>query len=69
MSERIILVDLNSGKYTRTQKGYELYNLEQNQDGKYYGFVPNADNVDIKKLDPKKSDRSHVVLWSQGVDL
>lgn len=53
MSERIILVDLNSGKYTQTQKGYELYNLEQNQDGKYYGFVPNADNVDIKKLDPK----------------
>lgn len=51
----LIVIDLNSGSYTKTQIGHEYYNLQPNSvDGRYYGYCPPWDNVDIKKLGAKK---------------
>lgn len=53
----LIVIDLNSGGYIKTQVGHEIYNLEQNPvDGRYYGYCPPWDNVDIKQLGAQKND-------------
>jgi len=45
MDKKMFIVDLNTGSYNKSNKGYELYNLEPNKiDGRYYGYVPDADN-------------------------
>ncbi len=45
---KVIIIDLNSGDYTKNKIGHELFNLEQNPiDGRFYGYCPPKDNIDI----------------------
>ena len=59
---KMMLVDLQSGNYTQKHTGYETLNLKQNDDGMFYGFVPDDDHVDITNLDPKAKDYVEGVL-------
>lgn len=52
----MLLVDLQSGNYTQRHTGHEVLNLKQNDDGMFYGFVPDDDHVDITNLDSKAKD-------------
>lgn len=52
-----IVIDLYSGSYTKSYTGHEKYNLDPNPiDGKYYGYCPPYDDIDIKKLGAKKGE-------------
>lgn len=58
----VIVVALYSGSYTQGQEGHEKYN-EVSFNGKYYGYCPPLDNINISKLGAsKKSDRVEGVL-------
>jgi len=47
----MMVVDLFSGSYTSEYIGHEVLNLEKNiKDGRYYGYCPPLDNVDITSL-------------------
>lgn len=59
---KMMLVDLQSGNYTQKHTGYETLNLKQNDDGMFYGFVPDDDHVDITNLDPEAKDYVEGVL-------
>lgn len=56
MAIKMMLVDLQSGEFWQDHIGYETLNLTQNDDGMYYGFVPDDDHVDITNLDSKAKD-------------
>lgn len=48
--KRMIVIDMHSGSYAQERTGHEIYNLEKNPvDGKYYGYCPPLDNIDICK--------------------
>lgn len=52
-----IVIDLWSGRYVKTEQGHESLNLTPNPvDGRYYGFCPPHNGIDIEKLGAKKSD-------------
>lgn len=54
-----IVIDLGTGRYLQYETGHELYNLIKNPvDGRYYGYCPPWDNVDIRNLGAKSSDSS-----------
>ena len=54
-----IVIDLYSGKYTLTNKGHEVFNLTPNPvDGRYYGYCPARNNVNIQKLGAKRGAKS-----------
>ncbi|MFA6201416.1 MAG: HNH endonuclease, partial [Bacteroidales bacterium] len=56
-ARKMIIVDLNSGSYNKTNKGHELFNLTQNPiDNNYYGYCPPHDGIVINKLGAKKLD-------------
>ena len=67
-----IIVDLNSGRYLITDTGHEFYNLVPNPiDGKYYGYCPPYDDVDIRSLggDVRKGKIEGVlVIYVQKVE-
>ena len=45
---RMIVIDLNSGRYAEERTGHEIFNLERNPvDGRFYGYCPPHDNIDI----------------------
>lgn len=47
----MMVVDLFSGSYTSEYTGHEVLNLEKNlKDGRYYGYCPPHDNIDITSL-------------------
>lgn len=47
----MMVVDLFSGSYVNEYIGHEVLNLEKNKkDGRYYGYCPPLDNVDITRL-------------------
>lgn len=45
--DRMIIINLYSGKYTEHQEGNEKRNLRPELDGRYYGYCPPYDNIDI----------------------
>lgn len=57
-SKPFVVIDLGSGRYVQTKVGHEYYNLIENSDGRYYGYCPPHDNVDISNLGAKSSDNS-----------
>ncbi|MBR6863350.1 MAG: HNH endonuclease [Bacteroidales bacterium] len=53
----MVVIDLESGSYTITRKGHELFNRIPNEiDGRYYGYCPPHDDLRIEGLGAKKSD-------------
>jgi len=46
-SKPFVVIDLGSGRYVQTKVGHEYYNLIENSDGRYYGYCPPHDNIDI----------------------
>lgn len=55
----MLIVDLNSGSYICTKKGHEEYNLKQNPtDGRFYGYCPPYDTINIRKLGANVHDES-----------
>jgi len=68
--EKIIVVDLNSGRYTEELTGHELFNLDKNElDGKYYGYVPPYNDVNITKIQSsaKGSVSGVLVVYVQAI--
>lgn len=64
---KIVVVDLNSGKHPNK---HELFNLEKNKlDGKYYGYVPPHNNVDITKIQfgAKDSVSDVLIVYVQAI--
>ena len=57
-SKPFVVIDLGSGRYVQTKIGHEYYNLIENPDGRYYGYCPPHDNIDINNLGAKASDSS-----------
>ena len=51
-----IVIDLGSGSWVLTHDGHERFNRIKWFDGRYYGYCPPYDNIDIKKLGAKSSD-------------
>jgi 5-methylcytosine-specific restriction protein A len=49
MCEKLFVVDLYSGSYTKKFTGHEIFNLKKNLDGMYYGYVPPHGNIGYKK--------------------
>lgn len=56
MTDKILVVCVNSGRYPKSHLGYETLNLEPNADGMFYGYVPPDDNVDIRRLEPSANN-------------
>lgn len=56
LPSKYMVVDLGSGRFCATDTGHEFYNLEQNADGRFYGYLPPHDNPNIKKLGAKPGD-------------
>ncbi|MDE7073609.1 MAG: hypothetical protein K2O69_00925, partial [Odoribacter sp.] len=56
----MLIVDLNSGRYLKAHPaGHEALNLERNPvDGRFYGYCPPNDRINITRLGAKKSDNS-----------
>jgi len=68
--EKIIVADLNSGRYTEELTGHELFNLDKNElDGKYYGYVPPNNDVNITKIQSsaKGSVSGVLVVYVQAI--
>ena len=57
-SKPFVVIDLGSGRYVQTKVGHEYYNLIESSDGRYYGYCPPHDNIDISNLGAKSSDSS-----------
>jgi 5-methylcytosine-specific restriction protein A len=54
---KVLIVDIDSGSYTKSRTGHEIFNLERNTlDNNYYGYAPPAGGVDITRLDPDAKD-------------
>lgn len=55
----MIIIDMNSGRYVESLTGHECHNLEKNKsDGRYYGYCPPHDSIDITRLGAKRTDES-----------
>lgn len=53
----MMVIDLDSGRYTKTREGHELYNCRPNVvDDRYYGYCPPLDEVRIENLGAPKTD-------------
>ncbi len=50
---KILLIDLNSGKYLDEHEGHEKLNFEENN-GMFYGYAPPNDKINIKRLGANK---------------
>lgn len=47
--KRMIVIDMHSGRYAQERTGHEIFNLERNPvDGKFYGYCPPDDKIDIR---------------------
>ena len=63
MTDKILVVDLYSGRYNDELTGFELFNLDRNPlDDKYYGYVPPRGGVDISKIETGARDSVSGVL-------
>ena len=58
--DRMIIINLYSGKYTEHQEGNEKRNLLPELDGRYYGYCPPYDNIDIYSNFNCKKDEEYV---------
>lgn len=47
--EKMIIINLNSGEFTKHQEGNEKRNFIKELDGRYYGYCPPYDNIDIHR--------------------
>jgi hypothetical protein len=57
MDRPMMVIDLFSGSYLNQYIGHEALNLEKNpKDGRYYGYCPPLDNIDITSLGADKHD-------------
>lgn len=58
LSEKpFIVIDLGSGRYVQTKVGHEYYNLLENPiDGRFYGYCPPWDNININNLGAGRDD-------------
>ncbi len=68
--DKLLLVDLNRGSYTKDRIGHELFNFDKNSlDGYYYGYVPPRDGVGIEALDPLAKDfvDGVLIVYTQAV--
>lgn len=55
----MLIVDLNSGSYLMNRIGHEALNLVKNMvDGRFYGYCPPHDSIEITKLSAAASDES-----------
>lgn len=55
--DRMIIINLYSGKYTEHQEGNEKRNFHKELDDRYYGYCPPYDNIDIyRNFNCKKND-------------
>lgn len=55
----MLIVDLNSGSYIHTKRGHEEYNLQPNPtDGRFYGYCPPHDTINISNLGACKDAES-----------
>ena len=46
--KRMLVIDMHSGRYAQERTGHEIFNLERNPiDGRFYGYCPPHDNIDI----------------------
>ncbi len=55
----MMVVDLFSGSYVNNYIGHEVLNLEkEKKDGRYYGYCPPTDNVDITSLGAPRNAKS-----------
>ena len=53
----MVVIDLESGSFVANKTGHEFFNLIPNfLDGKYYGYCPPHDDLNIEKLGAKKGD-------------
>lgn len=54
-----VVVDLESGRYVQNKTGHEKYNLIANHiDGRYYGYCPPYDEINIGGLGAKATDQT-----------
>jgi len=60
--KKMIIIDLGTGRYLKTKIGYEIYNLEKNLDGNFYGSCPPVDSINIDNFGIKNGDRAEGVL-------
>jgi 5-methylcytosine-specific restriction protein A len=59
--QNLLVVDMGTGSYYREQGGHERFNLDRNRaDGKYYGYCPPLDSIDICKHFGAKSREGYV---------
>lgn len=64
-----LIIDLNSGRYVLNRKGHEQFNFD-NVFGKYFGYCPPKNGIDISKLGAKPKDSSIsgiTVVYTQKV--
>jgi len=56
-TSKMIIIDLYSGEYNRTNVGHETHNLRKDQiDNKYYGYCPPLDGIAINNFGAKSTD-------------
>lgn len=54
-----IVIDMNSGSYVKEEVGHEVFNLSRHpHDGRYHGYCPPNDHININKLGAKQSDEN-----------
>lgn len=56
-TKKMIVVDLESGRYVKDKKGHEFKNLTS-ENGMYYGYIPPWDGADIKNFGAVSKDLS-----------
>lgn len=55
----MMVIDLFSGSYVSEYIGHEIWNLKKEaKDGRYYGYCPPHDNIDIKSLGAPRNAES-----------
>lgn len=55
--KKLLVVDLYNGSYLEHNTGFEEFNFLQNsKDGRYYGYCPPHDGVNISELGAEKDD-------------
>lgn len=58
--EKMILINIDSGNYTKYQEGNERRNFTRELDGRYYGYCPPHDNIDIHRNFPCRRGDEYV---------
>jgi len=58
LQKKFIVVDLNTGSFLDSKIGHEYFNLIPNKsDGRFYGYCPPVDNIDIRNLGASAKDK------------